>query len=58
MIIRLSQKNDPAAIDDVITGCVTRAGDQAIQFAAQAIMSGTQDIVIAAGIQSMTRAPM
>jgi len=31
---------------------------QAIQFAAQAVMSGVQDIVIAAGVESMTRVPM
>src|ERR1043165_1725821 len=81
---------DPAAVDDVIFGCVTQAGEQsqhvgrncvlasklpqsvpavtidrqcgssqqAIQFAAQAVMSGTQDVVIAAGVESMTRAPM
>ena len=82
---------DPGAIDDVIMGCVTQAGQQggqvgrnavlaskllpqstpavtidrqcgssqqAIQFAAQAVMSGTQDVVIAAGIESMTRVPM
>ena len=34
------------------------SSQQALQFAAQAIMSGTQDIVIAAGVESMTRAPM
>lgn len=81
---------DPAAIDDVIMGCVSQAGEQsfhigrnsvlasklpqtvpavtidrqcgssqqAIQFAAQAVMSGTQDVVIAAGVESMTRVPM
>jgi acetyl-CoA C-acetyltransferase len=81
---------DPAAIDDVILGCVTQAGEQsnqigrgavlssilpnsvpavtvdrqcgssqqAIQFAAQAVMSGTQDMVIAAGVESMSRVPM
>lgn len=82
---------DPAAIDDVITGCVSQAGEQAgqvgrmgvlaskvlpqstpavsidrqcgssqqaIQFAAQAVMSGTQDAVIASGVESMTRVPM
>lgn len=81
---------DPAAIDDVIMGCVTQAGEQAAQigrsavlasslpvsvpavtidrqcgssqqaihFAAQAVMSGTQDVVIASGVESMTRAPM
>jgi len=81
-------KIDPAAIDDVIMGCVTQAGEQAVnigrhavlesrlpistpavtidrqcgssqqalQFAAQAVMSGTQDVVVAAGVESMTRA--
>ncbi|MEQ8412708.1 MAG: acetyl-CoA C-acetyltransferase [Erythrobacter sp.] len=81
---------DPSAVDDVVTGCVTQAGEQsmqvgrmgvlasnlpdstpavtidrqcgssqqAIQFAAQAVMSGTQDVVIASGVESMTRVPM
>jgi len=81
---------DPAAIEDVIVGCVTQAGEQAfafgrnlvlasklpdsvpavtidrqcgssqqaLHFAAQAVMSGTQDMVIAAGAESMTRVPM
>ncbi len=81
---------DPAAIEDVIMGCVGQAGEQAlhigrnavlasslpqsvpavsidrqcgssqqaIQFAAQAVMSGTQDVVIAAGVESMSRVPM
>ena len=81
---------DPAAIEDVIMGCVSQAGEQAaqigrtavlasklpqsvpavtidrqcgssqqsLQFAAQAVMSGTQDLVIAAGVESMTRCPM
>jgi acetyl-CoA C-acetyltransferase len=82
---------DPKAIDDVVTGCVSQAGEQAmqigrmgvlaskllpqstpavtidrqcgssqqaIQFAAQAVMSGTQDVVIASGIESMSRVPM
>src|SRR5665213_149230 len=81
---------DPAAIEDVIMGCVMQVGEQAtnvargavlasrlpesvpatsidrqcgssqqaLHFAAQAVMSGTQDIVIAAGVESMTRVPM
>ncbi|GAA0319540.1 acetyl-CoA C-acetyltransferase [Sphingomonas oligophenolica] len=81
---------DPAAIEDVIVGCVSQVGEQAfafgrnivlasrlpdsvpavtidrqcgssqqaLHFAAQAVMSGTQDIVIAAGAESMTRVPM
>ncbi|MDO8379701.1 acetyl-CoA C-acetyltransferase [Phenylobacterium sp.] len=34
------------------------SSQQALQFAAQAVMSGTMDIVIAAGVESMTRVPM
>lgn len=82
---------DPAAVEDVIMGCVSQGGEQSmqvgrnavlatkllpestpavtidrqcgssqqsIQFAAQAVMSGTQDVVIAAGLESMTRVPM
>jgi acetyl-CoA C-acetyltransferase len=81
---------DPAAVDDVIVGCVGQVGEQAfhvgrnmvlasslpdsvpavtidrqcgssqqsVHFAAQAVMSGTQDLVVAAGVESMTRVPM
>ncbi|WP_176594390.1 acetyl-CoA C-acetyltransferase [Sphingobium sp. EM0848] len=81
---------DPAAIEDVIMGCVSQVGEQAnqigrsaifasslpqsvpavtidrqcgssqqaIHFAAQAVMSGAQDVVIAAGVESMTRVPL
>ncbi len=81
---------DPAAIDDVIIGCVSQIGEQtfalgrnvvlasslpdsvpavtidrqcgssqqALHFAAQAVMSGTQDLVIAGGVESMSRVPM
>lgn len=34
------------------------SSQQSLQFAAQAVMSGTQDVVIAAGVESMTRVPM
>jgi acetyl-CoA C-acetyltransferase len=34
------------------------SSQQSIHFAAQAVMSGTQDVVIAAGVESMTRVPM
>ncbi|HET6969879.1 MAG TPA: acetyl-CoA C-acetyltransferase [Phenylobacterium sp.] len=34
------------------------SSQQALQFAAQAVMSGTMDVVIAAGVESMTRCPM
>jgi acetyl-CoA C-acetyltransferase len=81
---------DPAAVDDVILGCVDQlgpqAGDiartvgliaglpesvpgvtvdrqcgssqQAVQFAAQAVMSGTQDLVFAGGVQNMSMIPI
>ncbi|WP_317932932.1 acetyl-CoA C-acyltransferase [Halioxenophilus sp. WMMB6] len=82
---------DPQLVEDVIVGCVTKAGEQAfaigrscvlasnalsdatpavtidrqcgssqqaVQFAAQAVLSGTQDIIIAAGVENMTRVPM
>jgi acetyl-CoA C-acetyltransferase len=81
---------DPAAIDDVIFGCVTQAGEQswhvgrncvlasslpqsvpavtidrqcgssqqALHFAAQAVIAGVQDLVIAGGVESMTRVPI
>ena len=81
---------DPAAVDDVILGCVDtigpQAGDiartawlaaglpehvpgttvdrqcgssqQAVHFAAQAVMSGTADLVVAGGVQNMSLIPI
>jgi acetyl-CoA C-acetyltransferase len=81
---------DPAAVDDVVFGCVDtlgpQAGDiartswlaaglpdhvpgttvdrqcgssqQAIHFAAQAVMSGTMDVVVAGGVQQMSAIPI
>ncbi|HEX4060902.1 MAG TPA: acetyl-CoA C-acetyltransferase [Streptosporangiaceae bacterium] len=81
---------DPAAVDDVIMGCVSQIGpqsldiarqswlsaglpeqvpgvtvdrqcgssQQAVHFAAQAVLSGTQDLVVAAGVESMSQVPM
>ena len=81
---------DPAAVDDVIFGCVdtigAQAGDiartcwlvaglpdhvpgttidrqcgssqQAVHFAAQAVMSGTQDLIVAGGVQNMNAFPI
>ncbi|WP_297804365.1 acetyl-CoA C-acetyltransferase [uncultured Brevundimonas sp.] len=34
------------------------SSQQALHFAAQAVMSGTMDVVVAAGVESMTRVPM
>ena len=81
---------DPAAVEDVIFGCVDtvgpQAGDiartawlaaglpehvpgttvdrqcgssqQAVHFAAQAVLSGTADVVVAGGVQSMSMIPI
>jgi acetyl-CoA C-acetyltransferase len=35
-----------------------RLSQQALHFAAQAVMSGRMDVVIAAGVESMSRVPM
>src|SRR5262245_43425634 len=83
-------KIDPAAVDDVIFGCVDtigpQAGDiartawlaaglpesvpgttvdrqcgssqQAVHFAAQAVLSGTADLVVAGGGQNMSQIPI
>jgi acetyl-CoA C-acetyltransferase len=81
---------DPAAVEDVILGCVDtigpQAGDiartcwlaaglpddvpgttvdrqcgssqQAVHFAAQAVMSGTNDVIVAGGVQNMSMIPI
>ncbi|MFD7007896.1 acetyl-CoA C-acetyltransferase [Rhodococcus jostii] len=81
---------DPAAVDDVILGCLdtigAQSGDiariaalgaglpesvpgvtvdrqcgssqQAVHFAAQAVMSGSADIVVAGGVQNMSQIPL
>ncbi|MCE0766405.1 acetyl-CoA C-acetyltransferase [Pseudonocardia kujensis] len=81
---------DPAAVEDVIMGCVSQTGaqagdiartawlsaglpqsvpgvtidrqcgssQQALHFAAQGVMSGTQDLVVAAGVEQMAMVPM
>jgi acetyl-CoA C-acetyltransferase len=81
---------DPAAVDDVVFGCVDtlgpQAGDiartawlaaglpeavpgvtvdrqcgssqQAVHFAAQAVLSGTADMVVAGGVQNMSQIPI
>ena len=51
---KLLPQSTPAVTIDRQCG----SSQQAIQFAAQAVMSGVQDVVIAAGVESMTRVPM
>lgn len=48
----------PATTPGVAVDHQCGSSQQSLQFAAQAVMSGTQDVVIAAGVQSMTRVPM
>ncbi len=48
----------PASVPAVTIDRQCGSSQQSIQFAAQAVMSGTQDVVIAAGVESMTRVPM
>lgn len=50
--------NLPQSVPAVTIDRQCGSSQQSIQFAAQAIMSGTQDIIIAAGVESMTRCPM
>ena len=51
-----------SSLPESVPGCsVDRqcgSSQQAIHFAAQAVMSGTMDVVIAAGVESMSRVPM
>ena len=54
----LASKTLPESTPAVTIDRQCGSSQQAIQFAAQAVMSGTQDAVIAAGIESMTRVPM
>ncbi len=48
----------PVSVPAVTIDRQCGSSQQAVQFAAQAVMSGTQDIVIAAGAESMSRVPM
>lgn len=50
--------NLPQHIPGVTIDRQCGSSQQAMQFAAQAVMSGTQDIVIAAGVENMSRVPM
>ncbi len=54
----LAARNIPNSVPAVSIDRQCGSSQQAMQFAAQAVMSGTQDIVIAAGVESMTRVPM
>src|SRR6516165_3514563 len=49
---------DPLAVDDVVFGCVDTLGPQAVDIAAQAVLSGTADLVVAGGVQNMSMIPI
>jgi acetyl-CoA C-acetyltransferase len=50
--------NLPRSVPGVTVDRQCGSSQQALQFAAQAVMSGMQDLVIAAGVESMTRVPI
>ena len=54
----LAAKRLPQSVPAVTIDRQCGSSQQSIQFAAQGVMSGTQDVVIAAGVESMTRVPM
>ncbi len=54
----LAANNLPDSVPAVSIDRQCGSSQQSMQFAAQAVMSGTQDMVIAAGVESMTRVPM
>ena len=54
----LAAKNLPDSVPAVSIDRQCGSSQQSMQFAAQAVMSGTQDMVIASGVESMTRVPM
>jgi acetyl-CoA C-acetyltransferase len=54
----LASRRLPQSVPAVTVDRQCGSSQQAVQFAAQAVMSGTQDVVIAAGAESMTRVPM
>jgi acetyl-CoA C-acetyltransferase len=54
----LASKHLGEAVPAVTIDRQCGSSQQSMQFAAQAVMSGTQDLVIAAGVESMTRVPM
>ncbi|MEU4641460.1 thiolase family protein [Micromonospora sp. NPDC023814] len=92
VLCALVERNDldPGRVEDVITGCVGQAGQQALNvgrnavlaagwpesvpattidrqcgssqqalhFAAQGVMAGAYDVVVAGGVESMSRVPM
>ncbi len=54
----LASRRLPRSVPAVTIDRQCGSSQQAVQFAAQAVMSGTQDVVLAAGVESMSRVPM
>lgn len=48
----------PESVPAVTVDRQCGSGQQAVSFAAQAVMAGTQDLVIACGVESMSQVPM
>ncbi len=48
----------PIEVSGVTINRFCGSGQQAVNFAAQAVMSGAQDLVVGAGVEHMTRIPM
>ncbi|MFT4104091.1 MAG: acetyl-CoA C-acetyltransferase [Burkholderiaceae bacterium] len=54
----LSSKTLPESVPATSVDRQCGSSQQALTFAAQAVMSGTMDVIVAAGVESMTRVPM
>lgn len=54
----LSSKSLPITVPGTTVDRQCGSSQQALHFAAQAVMSGTQDVVIAGGVENMTKVPM
>merc|ERR1712178_191185 len=54
----MSAKKLPETVPGTSVDRQCGSGQQALHFAAQAVMSGTQDVVIAAGVENMSQVPI
>jgi acetyl-CoA C-acetyltransferase len=57
-MIVLASKKLPTTVPGTVVDRQCGSSLQAIHFAAQAVMSGTQDVVIACGVENMSRVPI
>merc|ERR1712216_394687 len=54
----LGSKHIPESVPGTTVDRQCGSSQQAVHFAAQAVMSGTQDVVVACGVESMTMVPI